>query len=545
MNGSLPAALPPPPPSALYANAETSEARSGSLLGYLMLLAPYGLATAVASMPLASYLVAWLGSWMILVLTLGGYVRPLPGGSAFDQVMRPIVLTQLLFAGYNFMSSVFYVADLNGFFYLQRITTVIPPGAMEVTAQAQRYYVLAHGSIAVGMLAAMDYRRSGEWAVRPLPNPALTALWVSLFCLVVGKVLGGRSQFGIRIEQIGLVASVLSLGLAIPTRRAGTMLLGLGIYGLNMTSAFLSGWKEEVLVMVLLLAVFVYPYAKRTVTIGAPIVMVLLLAFLPTYVDVVRGMSWSRDKTGSQEARASSDEAASVALDVMQSGEIDIAENNWEFLTHRLSQISMFVKYITVVEATNAKQPNGGYYGTQILEQTVGNLIPRAFWEDKPVTEEMVMERVYAADVVSENSTVSAKPQYVVDGYLSWGALGVLLSGLAFGLIASWASRACERWFGGYFWGSGLIYTAMFAVLWKGSSFEYFFNTILWSFVLLIPLFWFGRMRGLLVHSDALAADEAPEPDEELEPGRELQPEAEPAETLRPARARRRHWAVT
>ena len=537
MNGSIPAVLTVP---ASAPDVEDATARSGAgLIGYLLLLAPYGLATLLSAAPLTSYLVAWIGSFVILALSLGGFVRPLPAGkSAFDQVMRPIVLTQLLFAGYNYMSSIFYAADINGFYFLERITSVMVPGEMEAAAQAQRYYVLAHGSAVVGMLAVMDYRRSGEWAVRPLANPAQTALWISLVCLVIGKALGGFSQVGIRIEQIGIVASVLSLGLAIPTRRTGTMMLGLGIYGLNMASAFTSGWKEEVLVMVLLLAVFVYPYAKKTVMIGAPIVMVLLLAFLPTYVDIIRGVSWSQDGEVAAEVKKGSDEAAATAIDVMQSGNVDIAQKNWEFLTHRISQISMFVKYIASVEGTNRTSPNGGYYGTQIIEQTAASLIPRAFWEEKPNTEQLVMERVYAANVVSENSTVSAKPQYVVDGYLSWGAAGVLLSGLVFGLLASWASRACERWFGGYFWGSGLIYTSMFAVFWKGSSFEYFFNTVLWSFALLVPLFWFGRMRGLLVHSDTLV----PEPHEPEEPQEHAEAAAEvPFRGVR----RRRHWAVT
>ena len=519
MNGSLPA-LPHPTVPAPDAAGHASEESGGGLVGYLILFLPYGVASALASLPLASYLVAWAGSVLILWLTLSGRVRPMPGGrSAFDQVMRPIVLTQVLFAGYSFLSSVFYVADINGFYYLSRVTTSVVPGAMDVAAQAQRYYVLAHAAVATGMLVAMDYRRSGEWAVRPLQNPALTTLRISLVCVVISGLLGGSSQIGIRIGQIGLVASVLSLGLAIPTRRPGVLLLGLGIYGLNMMSAFLSGWKEEVLVMVLLLAVFVYPYARRTVLIGAPVVLTLLLAFLPTYVDIIRGLSW--------EGTTASDEAASIAVDEITSGDLDMSAKNWHFLTGRISEIGMFVVYITAVEATNPSDPNGGYYGTQILRQAVMGLIPRPFWEDKPVTEEIVMERAYAANVVSEHSEVSAKPQYVVDGYLSWGAPGVFLSGLAFGLIAAWSSRACERWFGGYFWGSGLVYTAMFAVLWKGNSFEFFFNTVLWSFVLLVPLFWIGRMRGLLIHS------------ERLEDVQEL------AEVTPHVASRRRHWAVT
>ena len=502
MNGAVPTLSLVTTEQTSEVEPDDSAAPSGTGLGYALLFAPFGLAMLASPMPLLSYLVAWLGSFVILWLTLGGHVRPLPGGSAFDQVMRPIVLTQILFAAYNFVSSAFYVADLYGFYYFERLSTApLVPGAIEVAAEAQRYYVLAHAAIASGILFAMDYRRSAEWVVRPLEDPARVALWISVIGLGVGTVLGVQNQFGIRIEKLGLVASVIALGLAISTRRSGTLLLALALFAVNMGSAFLSGWKEEVLVMVLLAAVFLYPYARKTVTLGAPIALVLLLAVLPTYVDIIRGLSWR----GGVDA----EEAAATAVAEIQSGEADLGDRNWQFLTGRISEIGLFVQYIDSFE----RQDGGGgqdYYGIQIVRQSAMSLIPRVFWSDKPITEAMVMERVYEAGITTRDSRVSAKPQYVVDGYLSAGFLGVLLAGLAFGLLASLASRACERWFGGYFWGSGLVYTAMFSMLWKGNTFEFFFNTIFWSFVLLVPLFWIGRRTGLLVRADEVVVDAEP-----------------------------------
>ena len=492
--------------------------RPGNLVGYLLLFVPFGLAAALAPVPLVSYLVAWAGSLWILWLTISGHVKPLPGEvSAFDQVMRPIVLTQLLFASYNFLSSIFYVADLHGFYYLVRASSApVVPGAMEAAALAQRYYVLAHAALATGMLAAMDYRRSGEWIVRPLENPARAALLLSAAALVIGTTMKGQNQFGLRIAQIGLVSSVLALALAIPTRRLGTLALAFALYGVNMGSAFLSGWKEEVLVMVLLLAAFVYPYARRTVLIGTPIALVFLLAVLPTYAAIFRDLNW---RGGTQ-----AEEAAAVAFDDIQSGQSDVAANNWNFLIGRLSEIGLFVQYLVPFESAR-ESGNTPFYGTEIVEQSVYSLIPRALWSSKPVTEKLVMERVYDAGVVSRSSKVSAKPQYVVDGYLSSGAFGVFLAGLVFGLLASLASRASERWFGGYFWGTGLVYTAMFSIFWKGNTFEFFFNSVFYSFVLLIPLFWLGRWSGLLIHHNELEVEEhAPD---------------EPVSRLRS------HWAVS
>ena len=513
MNGAVPIPLAPPADESVLIPGRTA----GNPLGYALLFAPFALAVALATAPLASYLVAWAGSFWILWLTIGGHVKPLPGGtSALDQVMRPVVLTQILFAGYGFMTSAFYVADLYGFYYMSRASLApVVPGAIEATAQAQRYYVLAHAAVAAGILVAMDYRRSGEWAVRPLENPARAALLLSAVALVIGSALGVQNQFGIRIEKIGLVASVLALAIAVPTRSLGTLALALAFYGVNMGAAFLSGWKEDVLVMVLLLAVFVYPYARRLVLVGTPVAMVFLLAVLPTYANIIRGLNWRGGE--------SAETAAAVAVDEIQSGQVDLASTNWAFLTGRISQIGMFTQYIYTFEST-AEGGESPFYGTEIAEQSVYSLIPRRFWPDKPITERLVMERVYDAGVVSRAANVSAKPQYVVDGYLSGGALGVLLAGLIFGLIASVASRACERWFGGYFWGTGLVYTAMFAVMWKGNTFEFFFNSVFYSFVLLVPLFWIGRWTGVLVHRDELEEAQADDVEEPAAPSRGLWP---------------------
>lgn len=109
------------------------------------------------------------------------------------------------------------------------------------------------------------------------------------------------------------------------------------------------------------------------------------------------------------------------------------------------------------------------------------------------------MQRVYEAGVVEEYSAVSAKPKYVVDAYLSWGAPAVFLAFILYGMLASLASRLAERWFGGYLLGSGLVYTSLFRVFWQSNTFEFFFNTVLWSFILMGALFIGGRMIGLIV----------------------------------------------
>ncbi|MGB3543600.1 exosortase Y-associated Wzy-like protein, partial [Rubrivirga sp.] len=468
-----------------------------TLSGYALLFIPFGIAAALSALPLVSYLVAWAGSFWILWLTMTGRVRPLPdGASALDQLLRPIVLTQILFAFYNFLASVFFVADLYGFYYLSK-ESLMPVHFEDVAlaAQAQRYYVLAHAGVAVGMLAAMDYRRSGEWVVRPFGNPALVILVLSGITYLAADALSVQNQFGARFDQFSLVSSILGLTLALSTRRVGLVGVGFVLFSLNLSEAFLSGFKEEVLVMVLLLGVFLYPHARRAVLIGGPLLLVFLLAVLPAYTNVIRGLSWR----GGVEAEA----AASQALEEIRSGGVDLGQANWAFLTDRISQIGMFTRYISRVEQTDE------FYGTQILEQAAIGLVPRALWAGKPNMEELAMARVYDLGIIETYSKdVSAKSQYVVDGFLSAGGLGVLLASVLLGLLMSWSSRASERWFGGYFWGSGLVFTSMFAIFWKGSTFEFFFSNVLWSFILLIPLFLIGRATGVLIHRDEVEANE-------------------------------------
>lgn len=494
MNGSVPASYAPageaiPPPS--------SFSEKGSVFGYASLFAPFAAAWLATGVPSLSYMIAWAGSFWILFLTLSGRVKPLPTDrSLFDQLLRPIVLTQLIFAGYNFISSIFYFMDINGFYYLSRDPFASAPVELvALTAEAQRYYVLAHAGVATGMLAAMDYRRSGEWAVRPMDNPVAFLLVISAVSFGAAELLGGGlAQIAARLSQLSLVSSILALALAVPTGSFGLLVIAGAVYAVNLGAAFLTGFKEHVIVAVLLLGVFAYPYARKTVIVGAPIILIFLLAILPTYANVFRSLNWV--------GTASDEEAATVALDAIRSGEQDIAQNNWTFLTGRISEISLFLQYLVSIDQT------GRYYKIQLLDQTIQSLIPRVFWPDKPMTENVVMERVYENGIVSRNADVSAKPQYVVDGYLSYGWAGLLIASIVFGLLASLASRTSERFFGGYFWGSGLVYTSFFATFWKGNSFEFFFNTVMWSFVLLIPLFLIGRMTGWLISRDAVVEDE-------------------------------------
>lgn len=459
-------------------------------LAYALLFLPWVLAALLEDRPSTSYAVAWLGSWAILYLTLSGRVRELPGGLPWHgQLLRPFGFTQIVFAGYTCLTSVFFVLDLHGFRYFAvDALALVPAGEMDGVAAAQRYYVLGHASVAAGMLAVCDYRSSGRWRLRlPVPLPAFL-LGLAAGVTIAGSLLPlvALGQVAARFQQIALVASVLALARALPRRHLGASLLGASLFAYNLLLALLSGWKEEVIVIVVLLGVFLYPQYRRAVLLGAPVALALMLLALPTYNQTLRKASWF-------EGLDPRDAAALGVAEIRAGGSRALLDDSWTFLRSRSTEIGLFTRYL---EHTPDRRP---FYGTRLAGQSLEMLVPRVFWPSKPSTERLVMERVYENGVVSSRSSVSAKPQYLVDGYLSAGALGVLLAGLLFGTLATLASRLAERWFGGYLIGSGLAYTALFTTFWRGNSFEFLFNTVLWSFVLMVALAHAGRVTGWLV----------------------------------------------
>lgn len=187
------------------------------------------------------------------------------------------------------------------------------------------------------------------------------------------------------------------------------------------------------------------------------------------------------------------EEAYQSGLDAVLNDEDEDDESNWGFLANRLSEIGLFTHY---VETTPDEIE---YYGFDLLGQSIIVIVPRIVWAGKPVTEEMVMERVYNAGVVNRASNVSAKPQFIVDGYLSGGTLGVFLSLLIYGSIMQRISVQAEKLFGGYVIGTALIFSGLFQLFWRGLSFEFLINTVFWSYVSMWLIFMLLRWTNLLI----------------------------------------------
>jgi len=470
-------------PSIASVQATTSGRRSAGPR-YILLFVPCLAAWLFYQVPLVSYAIAWSGSWVILGLSMTGYIKPLPNDRPVHrQVVRPLFLLQAIFAAYYCLTSVFYVWDL-----MSGATVAVPlDRELRYVAAAQRYYLLGHAAFVTGILAAMDYERSGTWTFRSTVRRSTLVLALAAGAFLIAVVLSqipGLGQFVGKLRRIAGIGAILGFALAIRDTDWTIALVGGAAFGAALISALLSGWKEEIIVVVGLLPVFLFPKYKRgAIVLGAAAVL-FLATVVPAYNSVFRQLSWSQELDAQQ--------AAITAYEQIKTGQVEVGQQGWHFLTSRASEIKHFVDY---VEHTPNERP---YYGLSIVEQSVYNIIPRVFWPEKPSMEALAMERAYENQVAFRASGVSAKPQSIADGYLSGGTFGVFLTGLILGLLASWGSRLSERWFGGYLIGGQVVFLGLFEVLVTTNSFEFLVNNVFWSFVLLVLLFFGLQFLGLL-----------------------------------------------
>jgi hypothetical protein len=293
----------------------------------------------------------------------------------------------------------------------------------------------------------------------------------------------GLEQFNVQLSSLSFISGTLALAFAIPLKKVGNTLICIALYIFNFYQAFISGFKEPIIVSVLVLGIFLYPNYKKLVTAIFVPLIILLFIFLPVYVSNFRQSNWSGEATA--------EDASQIAIDAALNGDTQ-EEADWGFLTYRLSEIEMFTKY---VKSTPAEVD---YYGLTLLQQSAVAIIPRVFWPSKPSTEAMIMERVYAAGVVNRASNVSAKPAFIVDAYLSYGPLGIFFYLFAYGALAQVISIKAEKLFGGYVLGTALIFSGLFQTFWRGLSLEFLVNIIFWSYISMLIVFRILRARNIL-----------------------------------------------
>lgn len=452
-----------------------------SIEKYLVLYLPWGLALLFESDPILSYLIAWLGSILIFYLTLSGWVTPLPKDRPIaEQLMRPIFLVQTIFAGYMAVTTIFYFLNLLGYVDFQKVDNlyvVIDQRKLELTAVCQRYYVLGHAAFVTGMIAFMKYPVKQLYKVdmEKVANTLLSVAVVTLVSSFLFIKIPALSQFYVQLTALSFIAGTLALAFAIPLKKLWNTVFCIFLYISNFYNALISGFKEPIIISVLVLGVFLYPTYKKLVSVIFVPVLISLFYFLPTYNAVYRQNAWTDE--------INADDAYKIALDEVIKNDQAAKPSNWEFLSFRLSEIDMFTDFV------NSTPKYVDFYGFKLLDQSVTAVVPRAFWPSKPSTEALVMERVYDAGVVNRGANVSAKPAFIVDAYLSGGAFGVFMGLFIYGAVIQLISLKTEQLFGGYILGTALIFSGLFQIFWRGLSFEFLINTVFWSYISMLIIF--------------------------------------------------------
>lgn len=458
---------------------------------YLLLFFPWVLSIVFSYLPIISFSIAWLGSFYIFHLSYSGRIKPLPEDlPVSEQLMRPIFLVQVIFAGYMSVSPIFNFLEMLGLVNFEEYGFPASLMKIELAAKSQRFYCLAHASYVMGILIFIKRANkiSYKLITSDLPSFLIRFTFISL---IFGKLflsIPGLSQYYFQLSSLSFIAGTMGLIYSFKAGRLEYIVIGCILFIANFIQALLSGFKEPVIINVLVLAIFLFPFYKKLVlTLFIPTIMALFL-ILPTYNRIFREKAWANQETV--------EEASDAALAAI-TGDEEIEESTtWSFLSGRLSEVQMFMVYIENTPSLT------DFYGFDILLQSFEVIVPRIFWPNKPNTEKLVMERVYKAGVVSSNSSVSAKPALAVDGYLSGGAFGIFLTCLIFGAVTQLISMKAEDLFGGYLIGTALIFSGLFQILWRGLSFEFLINSVLWSYVTMLMIFTLLRFLNILQKVD-------------------------------------------
>ncbi|MFI5163280.1 MAG: exosortase Y-associated Wzy-like protein [Sphingobacteriales bacterium] len=445
---------------------------------YLVLYLPWLFSLLFKSDPEVSFLIAWAGSLFIFYVTLNGWVKPIPKDRSIpEQLMRPIFLVQIIFAGYTCTTSIFYFLNVLGYqdFHKASQYYLIDYQRLALTAQCQRYYCLGHAAFVTGILMFMHYPEKQEYYIEKEKIAGLL-FWSAIISLPVSIMfsrVSGLSQFASQFSSLSFIAVTLALAFAIPLHKIWNTLICFIFYFFNFYQALISGFKEPIIISILVLGIFLYPtYKKIVLAIFTPAI-ILLFVLLPTYNRIFRENAWGEE--------VSADEASQLALDAaLNSSTATAEESNWEFLAFRLSEIDMFTTY------AYSTPDRIDFYGLTLLKQSAIAIVPRIFWPSKPITEDLVMERVYDAGVINKGSNVSAKPAFIADAYLSGGGFGVFIAMLLYGAVAQLISLHAEKLFGGYILGTALIFSGLFQIFWRGLSFEFLINTVFWAYISMI-----------------------------------------------------------
>ncbi|MDB5021324.1 MAG: hypothetical protein JWQ28_2451 [Pedobacter sp.] len=442
---------------------------------------PWVLSMLFGGSPLISFNIAWLGSFFIFYCSILSPIRCVStDASNSKRAMRPIVLLQLVFAGFMCSTSIFYFLDHLGYEFftdVNRRNFVVNTTTYQL-ANCQRYYVLAHACLVAGLVIASRQQITVSYVLSRKSDSALIkASVISFMVSVLLSKLPAFVQFSLMLRYVAEFGATLILVKGLHGKNVRMVLFGGGFFLYNLLSSSLTGYKEGVIIKVIILFFILLPYYKKQVLALCLPTMLILFYILPTLATTIRANVWTGDAT--------SEQARNVVYQTLISADPldEISNTNWIFLEDRFSEIGMFTQYVSFVPFQH------DYYTSEILGNSLAALIPRALWENKPDTEKLSMQRVYDSGVVNRLSDVSAKTRPIVDGYLAGGTVGICIVMLVYGLTAQAICNQAERMFGGYETGCIIVFNGIFQQLWRGNNLEFLINNVFYGYLLMLFLF--------------------------------------------------------
>jgi hypothetical protein len=414
------------------------------------------------------------------------------GYNHLDFLMRPAGFQHMIFGGYTALSSIFFFLKNLGYYYFTPVEFFkIDEEMILKIVEGQRFYLLFHIFFIIGLMIKMNYEQQYQYKVTVNDKTRLLIIMTFVFTFVFGLLKLNQStiQIGVIFLNFSLVTSIIATALSLKCNSLPNKIITISFFSFNYYSSITSGWKEAIIIPIVLLIAYLYPFYKTTIKLVSPLIIAMLFFIVPSYNNIIRSNTFV---WGDGKAKLTPDKARELAINQIKSGEVDFVKEAWGFISGRITELDMFVVYM------NHFPEYHDFYGFELISQGFEALMPRAFNPNKPSTETIVMKRVWEAGVVSDLAIVSAKPAPVADAYMSGGWLGIVITGFILGFLFSQLSMLCERLFGGYFWGSCVVFTGLFLGQFRGECFEFMIVDVFYRFVCIYALVQIGLFLKIL-----------------------------------------------
>lgn len=429
--------------------------------------------------PSESYLVCWGGSVFLIIYSI--YINY----KIYDQKIRffsPLILSQGLLWGYTAISSIFYFLDQLGYEYFERIN-VVNIFELEILSQSQKYILFAHACYVLGYFLYQTKRTESQEFTINITPAAYIKLSIGATILALIALKTPFAQLSSYFNIFSTICAVKYFGYSLSHKKL--LWKGFLYFVAVLLIGFLSGMKESTLFPLIYLGVILYDRygIPRTSLVFIPLIGAYFY-FIPTINGIIRNAAWYGNK-GAYETLSSLDDPHLLSQE-------RIKNNNWAFLTTRLSEISMLNRYI---ESVPKRRP---FYGLEIYENGLKSLIPRFLWPTKQSADVTAQQRAVENGALILNSpsdSTSAKPQTVADAYMSFGYLSILITFIIYGFLVHYLSSLLERKLG-YDLGLSVLFYSLFSILSRGGAFENLFNTTFYGFILIfISIHVFKRLN--------------------------------------------------